>query len=118
MRSLVDRFRNMRFSARVVAAGLVPLVVVTGVVVMQARADVQHQDESKAKSKSAAAAAALDQLFTEWRSEMNLASHDKLLQDWYTDPSSRAQHQAAMDTRMVAIASIYPDLIEIGRAHV
>lgn len=112
MRSLVDRFRTMRFSARVVTAGLVPLVVVTGVVVLQARADVRHQDESKAKSKSAAAAAALDQLFTEWRSEMNLASHDKLLQDWYTHPETRGQHQQEMNARMVAIASIYPDLID------
>ncbi len=112
MRAIANRFRNMRFSARVVAAGLVPLVVVTGVVVMQARADVQHQDASKAKSKAAAAAAALDQLFTEWRSEMNLASHDKLLQDWYTDPASRSQHQSELNARVVAIASIYPDLID------
>jgi methyl-accepting chemotaxis protein len=100
------------FTARVVAAGMVSLLLVTGLVVVQARDNATSQQRRQASAKASAAARALDQLFTEWRSELLLAANNRVLAEWYSQPSLRDQNRADVNALLVSLNRLYPDLID------
>ena len=100
------------FTARVLTAGLIPLVFVTGLVVFQTGEAERHQDAEQAAAKGNAAVAELNQLFAEWRSVAQIGARNKVLRDWFTTPSQHNALHSEIDAALVRLNSLYPDLFE------
>ena len=98
--------------AKIVAAGLVPLVLAGGIFYFQSRRNVAEQDRRSAQGKAETAAAALDQLFREWRSELLIASRNDVLRQWYADPDNQESLRPSVEAALVQFNTLYPDLID------
>jgi methyl-accepting chemotaxis protein len=106
------RARNASVTVIVVGAGLVPLLLCAGLVLVQSRGHAAAHDRQVAQEEAAIAAKQLNGLFEQWRSELLIAANNDVLTRWYTEPNQRPALRPAVNRLLVQLNSFYPDLID------
>jgi methyl-accepting chemotaxis protein len=106
------RARNASVTLIVVGAGLVPLLLCAGLVLVQSRGNASARDRQVAQGEVAVAAKQLNGLFEQWRNELLIAANNDILLRWYTQPGQRPALRPAVNRLLVQLNSLYPDLID------
>lgn len=104
--------RSTGLALTVIAAGLLPLGLCAALVLHQSASAAAARDRQNAGERAAAAAVQLDQLFLQWRSQDLIAANNQVLSRWYTEPDKRPQFAAPVNSALVQLHSLYPDLID------
>jgi methyl-accepting chemotaxis protein len=104
--------RRAGIAVIVLVAGLLPLALCAALVLYQSDRAVRARDAQGAQQKAQIAAGQLDQLFVQWRSELLIAAGNEVMHRWYTEPGRRDVMAADLNSTLVQLHSLYPDLID------
>jgi methyl-accepting chemotaxis protein len=95
-----------------VLAGLVPLFAAIGLLVTQEAARAKAETGQQARDRAAALAADLGQSFSSWRAELLTSAQNAAFRDWYTDALDKPRLRAEVESALVQLHDLYPDLID------
>lgn len=92
--------------------GLVTILVSLVVLGLQIRRTAQQQTKDDVARHAALASTALSGLFADWRDELLIAAGNSVYADWFEHPADRAALRPQIDGALVALHSIYPELVD------
>jgi len=101
-----------RLAVSFLAAGLVPLLVATALLVWQRRNEVRDRDAHDTASAADAAVRTLDGDFTRWAQDLLLVAADDTFRQWYLHPERRQELRPQVEARMVSFHDVFPSLVD------
>ena len=99
-------------ATRILAAGAGTLLLSLTVLGLQVESGASNEAQASTDDRSRQVAAEVDGLFDRWRGSLLIAASNPALKEWFSEPTARGQLRGEVNTALVALHSVYPDLID------
>ena len=108
------RRRSLRraLTVRIVAVGLAAVCGSVLLLGVQVRREADAQARAAVTAQAARSAEQLAGLFGTWRDNLLVAAADASLADWYARPQDRDRLRPRIESMLVRLHEVYPDLID------